>query len=221
MVMGDTETTPFDIGTVGSFTTPQVMPQLRRAAAVARAIVIDLAAQRWSVPAGEITIGNGVVQHARSNRSAGFGELTRGERLVRQIPAERSDQAGHAVDRRRQGGPKVDNEEIVTGRQKYVSDMTRPGMLYGRIVRPSAMGATLASMDDGAARRMHERHGRPRRQFHRRGCGQAVDRRAGGRSHPRPVDAAAGTALVDDDLRLPQGARRQACRPARSRSNRR
>src|SRR5688500_17324531 len=33
MVMGDTARTPFDIGTVGSFTTPQIAPQLRRAAA--------------------------------------------------------------------------------------------------------------------------------------------------------------------------------------------
>jgi CO/xanthine dehydrogenase Mo-binding subunit len=41
MVMGDTDTTPFDIGTVGSFTTPQVMPQLRRAAAVARTAALE------------------------------------------------------------------------------------------------------------------------------------------------------------------------------------
>jgi nicotinate dehydrogenase subunit B len=154
MVMGDTETTPFDIGTVGSFTTPQVMPQLRRAAAVARAIVIDLAAQRWSAPAGEITISNGVVQHARSNRSAGFGELTRGERLVRQIPAAEAIKPGTEWTVAGKAAPKVDSEEIVTGRQKYVSDMTRPGMLYGKIVRPAAMGAALASIDDAAARRM-------------------------------------------------------------------
>ena len=71
MVMGDTEVTPFDIGTVGSFTTPQIMPQLRRAAAVARANIIDLAATRWSVPSTEITIADGVVRHVASNRSAG------------------------------------------------------------------------------------------------------------------------------------------------------
>lgn len=154
MVMGDTAVTPFDIGTVGSFTTPQVMPQLRRAAAVARALVVDLAAQRWSVPVSEITIADGVVRHAASNRSAGFGELTRGERLIRQIPATQAIKPGTAWTVAGHSATKVDNGEIVTGRLKYVSDVIRPGMLYGRIVRPSAMGATLASVDDAAARRI-------------------------------------------------------------------
>jgi isoquinoline 1-oxidoreductase len=154
MVMGDTDTTPFDIGTVGSFTTPQVMPQLRRAAAVARTMVVDLAVQRWKVPATEITIGDGIVRHARSNRSAGFGELTRGERLVRQIPAAEAIKPGTQWTVAGQPATKVDNKDIVTGRLEYVSDLTRAGMLYGKIVRPSAMGAALASVDDSAARRI-------------------------------------------------------------------
>src|SRR5688500_4235630 len=125
MVMGDTDLTPFDIGTVGSFTTPQVMPQLRRAAAVARAVVIDLAAERWKVPAADLTIADGVVRHAVSSRSAGFGELTRGERLVRQIPASEPIKPGTEWRVAGKAATKVDNEEIVTGRQKYVSDVTR------------------------------------------------------------------------------------------------
>ena len=39
MVMGDTERTPFDMGTFGSMTTPQMVPQLRRAAAAARQLL--------------------------------------------------------------------------------------------------------------------------------------------------------------------------------------
>jgi isoquinoline 1-oxidoreductase len=154
MVMGDTDLTPFDIGTVGSFTTPQNMPLLRRAAASAREALVELAARRWNAAASEITIADGRVRHAASSRSAGFGDLTRGERLVRQIsdnqplkPASQWTIAGSAV-------PKVDNEAIVTGSQKYVSDITRPGMLHGKVVRPPAAGATLESVDDAAARRM-------------------------------------------------------------------
>ena len=154
MVMGDTDVTPFDIGTVGSFTTPQIMPALRRAAAVARAPILDLAAQRWNAPAAEITIENGVVRHAASNRSAGIGELTRGERLVRQIPAQQPTRPATAWVVAGKDVTKVDNEEIVTGRLKYVSDLTRPGMLYGRVVRPAAAGATLAAVNDAAARRI-------------------------------------------------------------------
>ena len=154
MVMGDTDLTPFDIGTVGSFTTPQVAPQIRRAAAAARALLVDLAAARWSVPAGEIGIAEGIVGHAGSGRSARFGELTRGETLTRRIevtqatrPAASWNVAGKAV-------AKVDRRAVVTGERTFVSDLTRPGMLVGKVVRPPAAGATLVSVDDGAARRV-------------------------------------------------------------------
>ncbi len=51
MVMGDTERTPFDMGTFGSLTTPRMAPQLARAAATAREMLIDQAASRWQIAA--------------------------------------------------------------------------------------------------------------------------------------------------------------------------
>src|SRR6266496_5388181 len=45
MVMGDTDQTPYDAGTFGSQTTPQMGPQLRRAASSARDVLIDQAAE--------------------------------------------------------------------------------------------------------------------------------------------------------------------------------
>lgn len=154
MVMGDTDLTPFDVGTVGSFTTPQNAPLLRRAAATARAALLDLAAARWDVPASELSIAGGVVQHPPSGRSAGFGELTRGERITRTVQADIPTRP--ASEWTIAGSPirKVDNREIVTGARKYVSDLTRPGMLVGKVVRPPAAGATLMSVDESAARRM-------------------------------------------------------------------
>jgi isoquinoline 1-oxidoreductase len=154
MVMGDTDVTPFDIGTVGSFTTPQIAPQLRKAAAAAREALVDIAAQRWNVPASQISIGDASVRHSASNRTAGFGELTRGERLMRQIPA--SQPTTPAAEWTVAGKPavKVDNREVVTGARKYVSDLTRPGMLIGKVVRPPSAGAVLASVDAAAAQRI-------------------------------------------------------------------
>jgi nicotinate dehydrogenase subunit B len=48
----------------------------------------------------------------------------------------------------------VNARDIVTGRQVYTSDLTRPGLLYGRVVRPDRIGATLKSLDDARARAM-------------------------------------------------------------------
>ena len=44
LVMGDTQLTPFDMGTFGSRTTPTMNLQLRKVAAAARDLLIDLAA---------------------------------------------------------------------------------------------------------------------------------------------------------------------------------
>jgi isoquinoline 1-oxidoreductase len=40
---------------------------------------------------------------------------------------------------------KIDGADFVTGRHRYTPDMTRPGMLYGRVIRPPAYGAKLVS----------------------------------------------------------------------------
>src|SRR5262245_15380403 len=85
IVMGDTALTPFDQGTVGSQTTPRMWPQIRRAAAEAREMLLDLASQKWSVERASVRIAEGKL--TAGARSAGFGELTRGEKLTRAIPA--------------------------------------------------------------------------------------------------------------------------------------
>ncbi len=50
LVMADTDLTPFDQGTFGSRTTPTMAPQLARAAATAREMLIDLAAAQVAGP---------------------------------------------------------------------------------------------------------------------------------------------------------------------------
>ena len=49
LVMADTQLTPFDMGTFGSRTTPDMSRRLRRTAAAARELLIDLAAETWKV----------------------------------------------------------------------------------------------------------------------------------------------------------------------------
>src|ERR1043165_9669856 len=84
MVMGDTALTPYDMGTFGSQTTPRMWPQIRKAAATAREMLIDLAGQKWSVDRATVSVANGKV--SAGSHSAGFGELTRGQKLTQTIP---------------------------------------------------------------------------------------------------------------------------------------
>ena len=152
MVMGDTELTPFDIGTVGSMTTPRMWPQIRRAAAAAREMLLDLAAQKWKVDRATIAIADGKV--SAGGRSAGFGELARGEKWTRTIPA--SVPLAEAAEWKVAGKslPKVNGREIVTGAHKYSYDLKRPGMLYAKVLYPPQFGATLVSLDASAAEAM-------------------------------------------------------------------
>ncbi|HTS26525.1 MAG TPA: molybdopterin cofactor-binding domain-containing protein [Bryobacteraceae bacterium] len=152
MIMGDTSQTPFDMGTFGSMTTPQMWPQMRKAAASAREMLVDLASQKWMVERASVAVANGKV--TSGGRSAGFGELTKGEKLTQTItasaaltPATEWRVAGTSV-------PKVDGPAIVTGSHKYAYDVRRPGMQFGRVLYPPSYGATLASLDSSAAEAM-------------------------------------------------------------------
>jgi len=152
MVMGDTSLTPYDMGTVGSMTTPRMWPQIRKAAAAAREMLVDLAAQKWRVDRSSITVADGRL--TAGSRSAEFGELTQGEKLTRTIPASAAltpatgwKVAGTSV-------AKVNAREIVTGAHRYAYDMRRPGMLDGKVLRPPSFGATLVSLDSSMAQAM-------------------------------------------------------------------
>ena len=147
LVMGDTDLTPYDRGTFGSRTTPTMAPQLRKAAAAARQLLITLAAEQWNVEGDSIVVADGKVSHRKTDQSLDFGQLTKGQKLMKTIgedvlttPAERWQIAGRSV-------PKVDAREMVTGRHHYSSDIQRDGMLHGKVLRPSAFSSSLISLN--------------------------------------------------------------------------
>jgi len=154
MVMADTALVPFDAGTFGSRTTPTMTPQLRRVAAAARDLLVGIAAKEWNVAPEKLVAADAKVTDPASGRSLPYLNLAQGKALAQSLPAEipvtPADQwtiAGKAV-------PKVDGRAFVTGRHQYTPDMHLPGMLYGKVLRPPSFGATLASFDDSAAKKM-------------------------------------------------------------------
>ena len=95
-IMGDTALTPFDGGTAGSGTTPNMWPQIRRAAATAREMLLDLAAQKWNADRASISIANGKV--TSGSHTAGFGELTQGQKLRQDDRGECAADAGGGME---------------------------------------------------------------------------------------------------------------------------
>jgi nicotinate dehydrogenase subunit B len=153
-IMGDTDQTPWDAGTFGSRTTPTMAPQLRAMAAAAREAIVALAAERWGTEPAGLAADSGKVTRPSTGDSLSYGELTRGQKLIQYVavqpaltPAKDWKVAGTSV-------PKVDGREFVTGRHLYTSDFSRPGMLHGKVLRPSGFQASLGSVDTEPASRV-------------------------------------------------------------------
>ncbi len=153
MVLSDTDLVPFDAGTFGSGTTPRMVPQLRRAAAAAREALLDLAAEQIKCERGALVLADGRVTHAPTKQSLTFGQLTKGQKLAKTIAGEIQTTP---IDQWRVQGKslrKVNAKEIVTGKHKYATDVQRPGMRFGAVLR-GPLGATLSSLDTKPAEAM-------------------------------------------------------------------
>ncbi|GGX88027.1 aldehyde dehydrogenase [Litchfieldella qijiaojingensis] len=131
---------------------------MRRAAAAARTMLEQAAAEHWDVPVAECHAGVHMVIHEPSDRELGFGELAA---AASQLPVpERDSLRLKPRDEWRYIGREnvktdrplaIDGEDIVTGRALYGADVVLDDMLYAVIARPPVYGATLASVDDSAA----------------------------------------------------------------------
>jgi isoquinoline 1-oxidoreductase len=154
MVMADTQRVPFDMGTFGSMTTPRMSPTLRRTAATAREMLIDLAAETWKTDRSLLTAADGRITNTKTKESLEFGALTKDRKLTKTI-SDRSPMispqewkvAGHSVS-------KVEGRAIVTGKHGYSSDIRLPGMLHGKVLRAPTFGATLTTVDTSKAEAM-------------------------------------------------------------------
>ncbi len=158
VIMGDTELCPNDGGTSGSGTTPRTIPSIRAAAAVARQVLVELAATKLQADASTLSVQDGRIVEPKSNRSVSYAELAKDETLKSKldrgvgsdgsmVPAQQWQVLGTSPGR-------SGAEQIVTGSHRYPSDIVRPDMLYGRILRPPAYGARLVSIDLGPAEAM-------------------------------------------------------------------
>jgi isoquinoline 1-oxidoreductase beta subunit len=139
--------------TGGSTSLANSWEQLRRAGATARAMLVEAAAQEWSVPAAEITVDRGVVSHPPSGRQATFGELaakaatlTPPAQVILKDPKDFK-LVGKVVRR-------VDGSAKTDGSAKFTADFSVPGMLTALIARPPRFGATVKSIDAIGTRRV-------------------------------------------------------------------
>ena len=160
MVLADTGLVPDDGNTAGSRTTPSTVPLVRKAAAAARNLLVEVAAQRWGVDRGTVEVRDGKVTHAPSNRTLNYGELAESEDVTKAFAqAVPPDVTIAAVKEWKVLGtsvPRPNARDLVTGAHRFPSDIQRPDMLYGKVLRAPSYGAKLVSVDLEPAKAMKD-----------------------------------------------------------------
>ena len=155
MVMGDTALCPYDMGTFGSMSVSVYGASLRNAAAEARTILLEMAAEKLGVPVGQLSVDNGAIfVTSDKNKKVTFAQLTAGQKITRKLE-------GKAVTRKPseftvigKSPMRLDVRDKVTGAAKFTADYSFPGMLHAKVLRPPAHGATLKNADTSEAEKM-------------------------------------------------------------------
>jgi isoquinoline 1-oxidoreductase len=153
IVMGDTDLCPSDMGTFGSLTTRMFGPALRAAAAEARGVLLELAADALKVPQAQLVAKDGVISDSQDAKNKiSYGQLAKGQKIERHLQTRAA--LKQPAQFKISGKPQVhrDGEAKVTGKAHYSADIRVPGMLYAKILRPPAHGAKLKSVDTAPAK---------------------------------------------------------------------
>jgi len=151
LVMADTALVPYDAGTFGSQSTPQMASQLRRAAAAAREALLDLAAEATKADRASLGVADGKVVGPNGKPTLTYGEVTKGQKFMKVIAATVPTAAAKAWTVEGQSVPKVEGRDFVTGAHQYASDIRRPGMRFGKVLRAPAQKSKLVSVETKAA----------------------------------------------------------------------
>ena len=155
MVMGDTDLCPWDMGTWGSMTTRFFGPPLRAAAAEARAVLLELAAEYLQSEASQLKTESRFIYHrSQRQKKVSYAQLAKGKKIARHLE-------GKALQEKPDdftivGKPvlRLDAVEKVTGKARYAGDLREEGMLYARILRPPAHGSKLLGVDTTGAEKI-------------------------------------------------------------------
>ena len=150
MIEGDTLLTPDQGKTWASITIQVAGMQLRQAAAAARAALIDDAAKTLGVPAAQLAVADGVI--SGGGKKATYAELIGGKSFSIKLDPKQPVKEKDPKDYKLVGKPvaRLDIPDKLTGKFTYMQDFRLPGMLHGRVVRPSAIGAKLESLDESS-----------------------------------------------------------------------
>jgi CO/xanthine dehydrogenase Mo-binding subunit len=163
LFMGSTDTTPDQGGSGGSDGVERDGWPMRRIAAEARRVLLDLGAERLNTPAAELAVSDGTISVAADpSRSVTYADLVGGRRFDVQLTGNNTNAARGVADVKpvnelRVVGQSIQRYDIpgkVDASLTWACDVKLPGMVHARNVRPPLAGATLAGIDESSVASM-------------------------------------------------------------------
>jgi len=137
-------------GTGGSTSIASSWESMRKAGAAARAMLVAAAAASWDVNASEVVVRKGRISHP-AGHVASFGEMA-SLAAEQTVPAEPMLKDPKDFTLIGTDLPKLDTRAKTTGAATYTLDLYPEGMLIVVVRHAPKFGATVASVDESAAR---------------------------------------------------------------------
>ena len=162
-VMGSTDVTVDQGGSGGSDAIQTDGWPMRRVAAEARRVLLEMASTRLAVPVAELAVSDAlVIVKSDPSKRVTYGELIGGKRFNVTLTGNNVDATTgtakvKAVQDLRIVGQSPQRYDIpakVNGSLKWAVDVKLPGMVHARNVKPPVAGATLVSIDESAVRNL-------------------------------------------------------------------
>ncbi len=163
MFMGDTATSVNQGGASGSTGVQEGGKQMRLAAAEARRVLVEMAADKLGLPADQLAVTSAVV-HAKADpaKKVSYRELVGGRYF--NVPLAWNGKIGNPLLAPGKAAPKDPKDYRVVGQpikrddvaprvfaqMDFNTDVKVPGMVHGRMIRPAVAGAVPVKVDESS-----------------------------------------------------------------------
>ena len=163
LIMGHTDITVDQGGSGGSTSIERDAKPMRRVAAEARRVLLEMASAKFGVPVAQLTVRDGVITiNADSSKSVTYGELIGGRQFNvsltgKDINLTTGVAKVKAVQDLKFVGqpiPRSDIPQKVDGSLKWAVDAKAPGMVHARNVKPPLAGAMLVRIDESSVKNL-------------------------------------------------------------------
>jgi nicotinate dehydrogenase subunit B len=162
VLMGDTATSCNQGGASGSTGTSNGARLLRKAAAEARRVLLERAADKLGAPAAQLRVEDGTVFSSGGKMT--YAELVGGRYFQHRV--EWNQKVGNPMDIQVPAKPKAPAEYKVVGKPvprrdvawkvygtgEYVTDVRVPGMLHARVIRPPRAACSVRGVDQASVK---------------------------------------------------------------------